>query len=488
MISNTINNAVDAVKNKKDGKVTIKLHVNSEWVEVSIEDNGKGMPKEILDKINNKIAVTSGKEKGHGIGLTQVRDTLEANYGKLDVESTLGIGTKVKLMFPKIVSPSWVAQEIKVFKDDIIVILDDDNSIHGACNTRLANIINESPNIQVKHFIDGIEAINFINSFTELEKQKICLLSDYELLKQKVNGLDVIQQTQIKRSTLVTSYYNDVEIRNIANKDNIKVLPKSLAFAVPINLTTIVLPCSKKVDMVWIDDAKEFVDSLVRQHYKHLDIDKYYDPFLFMDNYRQYPLDTRIILDMFYYEDITLVKDGLSMAKELHENGYTNLFIATGELTSQDKIPYYLKLILKNDSKNMSQLNVLENIYHVSKDDSTAQSQKKAIDLIVIDDNKSFINTLLCYTFQGMQVDTYLNPEEFLENISQYDKNTKIAIDNCYENSNLKGSDIAQKLYNDGFTNLYILSGNNPEDIDCASYVTAIKKTDLESIKNHLAS
>lgn len=150
------------------------------------------------------------------------------------------------------------------------------------------------------------------------------------------------------------------KVKKAANKDHIKILPKSLVFAVPINLTSAIIPQSKKVDMVWVDDAKELIDSFINHYYKDLTIHKYYDPLLFLDNYLQYPLDTKIILDMLYYDDIIFIQDGLTIAQELHENGYTNLFMATAEIVPQDKIPDYLTVILKNDLANMSKLNKLK--------------------------------------------------------------------------------------------------------------------------------
>ncbi|HEX4045759.1 MAG TPA: PAS domain-containing sensor histidine kinase, partial [Gammaproteobacteria bacterium] len=73
MISNLINNAVDSFDGNK-GKVELKLEATNEWVNVSINDNGKGMAAELMNKILSNVAVTAGKKTGYGIGLTQVRE------------------------------------------------------------------------------------------------------------------------------------------------------------------------------------------------------------------------------------------------------------------------------------------------------------------------------------------------------------------------------------------------------------------------------
>src|SRR6185437_9270648 len=301
MISNVINNAVEALGNKADGQVKVELGVNQEWVFVFIEDNGCGMSQELIDKIEKNIGITSGKKDGSGIGLTQVHETLQRNYGQLTINSEEGEFTEIMLKFPRIMSPFWIAEEIKIIKDDTIVILDDDPSIHGAWDSKLRPTLAKIPEIKVKHFSEGFDAINFINSLPSLEKEKICLLADYELLHQGINGLEVIEKTKIKRSCLVTSHYANADIREDAANLRVKILPKQLAFAVPIILDKKIEPGSKKVDMVWVDDARWFIRDW-KQRFANLVIDAYYDPDSFLEDVYQYPLDTKIILDRNYYD------------------------------------------------------------------------------------------------------------------------------------------------------------------------------------------
>ncbi len=199
-----------------------------------IEDNGKGMRPELAKTILNHIGVTDGKENGHGIGLTQVLDTLQNNEGKLEIESQEGVGTKMILTFPRIPSQNWIADSIKLVDDDIVIILDDDSSIHMAWNTRFDELVRKFPNLAVLHFEIGQECIDFINRIAPDKIHKVFLLTDYELLKQDVNGLDVIHQTPVERSILVTSHYADKAICSCAIKAGTTILPKQLAYDIPI--------------------------------------------------------------------------------------------------------------------------------------------------------------------------------------------------------------------------------------------------------------
>jgi len=231
MISNVFNNAVESLENKI-GIVTININMqDAKQIQITIKDSGKGMLPEIANKILNKTAITFGKTNGHGIGFTQIHDTLINYNGKLAINSQKDFGTEVLLTFPVIATPDWIAKEIHLHHGDTVVVLDDDNSIHHAWDSCFAKFNNR---INLKHFTLGQEAVDFINSF--IEKDKILLLADFELLKQKLNGLQVIEATGLKRSILVTSHYTDRIILDAAQKSATKILPKHLAAEVTISI------------------------------------------------------------------------------------------------------------------------------------------------------------------------------------------------------------------------------------------------------------
>lgn len=231
MISNIVNNAVDAidVNSERRGAINITINLENKHVKIIISDNGRGMPIEVINKILSNVAVTANKKHGHGIGFTQINDTLQNNNGKLEISSEINVGTKITLTFPIIKSPNWIAQEIRLNEGDIVIVLDDDKSIHHAWDSSFKKYDQE---ITLKHFILGSEAIDFINNHPQ--KEKIFLLADFELLKQELNGLHVIEKTKITRSILVTSHYTDLILCNLAIKNGTKILPKPLASEIPI--------------------------------------------------------------------------------------------------------------------------------------------------------------------------------------------------------------------------------------------------------------
>jgi PAS domain S-box-containing protein len=359
-ISNIINNAVEALKDET-GVIELTLNSNAEQVIIAVIDNGKGMSRETLDKLRNGVAITAGKSGGHGIGFTQVRDMVEQNNGEIIINSNPACGTTVVLKFPKIQLPRWICPEVNLKLDDTIVVLDDDSSIHDAWDARFAPLRVKFPQLKVKHFKVGAEVISYLNSLSKVTEPRICLLSDYELLNQDVTGIEVIQQSEIKNSVLVTSHFADPKVRREVIDAKAKLLPKELVFAVPIKVDKKLKPGSKKVDMVWVDDHIGFAEFLIKMYYPQLSIDKYADPRDFLEDVVQYPLDTKIILDLFYYEsdEKTWIMDGLAVADILYSKGYTKLFLVAGEMPQTKCIPAYLTVILKNDEERIKQLHRL---------------------------------------------------------------------------------------------------------------------------------
>lgn len=343
MMSNLLNNAVEATEGN-NRKITVKLDIIGKIIKIIVQDNGKGMAPKLVNKILNNVTVTTDKKGGYGIGLSQVSETLQRNNGNVSIDSKIGKGTKFILKFPLVESPSWLARNIDLYKDDTVVILDDDASIHGAWEARF---VNYADIIKLQHFSSGEETINFINNFTD--KNKIFLLADFELLKQNLNGLQVIEQTEVDRAILVTSHYANNEVHNLAMQHGVKILPKQLASDVEININVRNKDKSKthkKIDVVIIDDNEMFADSVAAllQHQNKL-VDKYYDPYEFLKNINEYSNETIICMDNDFRSNIT----GIELAKKLHQDNFTKLYLLSGTDFNNAKIPKYLKVILKTD-------------------------------------------------------------------------------------------------------------------------------------------
>ncbi len=96
VLLNIFLNCVAAVKD--GGKLTIELAPREDNLIVIISDNGSGINESDLPKIYDPYFTS--KPAGTGLGLAVVQKIMDAHGGKINVESTIGLGTKVYLHFP----------------------------------------------------------------------------------------------------------------------------------------------------------------------------------------------------------------------------------------------------------------------------------------------------------------------------------------------------------------------------------------------------
>jgi|GEM_PF-5713858 len=88
VIINIINNAKDAIiqNNIKNGKVSITVERLEDGAKILIEDNGGGIPEEIIDNIFEQYFTTKFKSQGTGLGLYMAHKLLTKSLkGKISV-------------------------------------------------------------------------------------------------------------------------------------------------------------------------------------------------------------------------------------------------------------------------------------------------------------------------------------------------------------------------------------------------------------------
>lgn len=89
-------NAVEA--SPKGGTVDIEAVREAERVVFRVTDAGKGIPAEVMPRIFDPCFST--KEFSAGLGLSFAKEIIEANHGRLKVETVPGKGTTVTVVFP----------------------------------------------------------------------------------------------------------------------------------------------------------------------------------------------------------------------------------------------------------------------------------------------------------------------------------------------------------------------------------------------------
>lgn len=97
-IMNIVINARQALP-EMGGEVTIRTGTGEDSVFISVHDNGKGIPPDVMPLITQAFYTTKG-ENGSGLGLSVARKVIGCHDGRIEFDSSEGSGTTVTVRLP----------------------------------------------------------------------------------------------------------------------------------------------------------------------------------------------------------------------------------------------------------------------------------------------------------------------------------------------------------------------------------------------------
>jgi signal transduction histidine kinase len=100
VFNNLIRNAVDAVE-REVGMLSIRIYETKSNLLIAFSDNGRGMTKEVIDKIFDPFFSTKSRDHNFGLGLSYCYLVMKKHGGKIDVVSKPGTGTTITVHLPK---------------------------------------------------------------------------------------------------------------------------------------------------------------------------------------------------------------------------------------------------------------------------------------------------------------------------------------------------------------------------------------------------
>ena len=104
---NLVTNAAQAIGSRTGGG-TIRIWAGggadgqtSETIDLTVSDDGPGIPPELLPRIFDPFFTTKDVGEGSGLGLSIVHGIIERHGGKITVDSVVGSGTTFTIHLPR---------------------------------------------------------------------------------------------------------------------------------------------------------------------------------------------------------------------------------------------------------------------------------------------------------------------------------------------------------------------------------------------------
>jgi signal transduction histidine kinase len=97
---NLIQNALEAMSGGGEIIITASALPQNHSVAISVQDNGPGIPPEVLERVFEPFFSTHTDEGLRGLGLAIVQDIVKIHGGKIEIKSRPEEGTQIILYFP----------------------------------------------------------------------------------------------------------------------------------------------------------------------------------------------------------------------------------------------------------------------------------------------------------------------------------------------------------------------------------------------------
>ncbi len=240
VLINLILNARDALSGS--GTITIATRLGAdtqaqagaptdgiEFAILEVEDNGVGIPKDVLHRIFEPFYTTKEVGKGTGLGLAMVYGIIKKHNGFIEVTSALGEGTKFSAFLPvtaKINGEDEYASERgrrpMPQRKLVVMVVDDEPDLRNFCVTALGEVATE-----ILTAANGVEAIEQFEKAGGAGKIDLVLM---DLTMPRMSGPECFQRLRAMdpdlRVLISSGYSLDVDAENLLKGKATGFLPK----------------------------------------------------------------------------------------------------------------------------------------------------------------------------------------------------------------------------------------------------------------------
>ncbi|MGB8356400.1 MAG: ATP-binding protein [Chthoniobacteraceae bacterium] len=231
VIVNLIINSLQAVEKSGQRKVLVSVRGDEDTVTLEIEDTGHGIKPEHLKRVFDPFFTTKSFNRGTGLGLSICASIVRQHGGSIEIESTLGLGTIVKVELPAAVAlPAAVGREqasaYEASRGDSVyaprvLIVDDEEYVACAVQESLRS----GMDWQVERVFNGLQAIE------RLQRNEFHLIiSDVRM--SGMDGFDLLSWVEkncpdmARHFLFITGDAGSAELHEKLNSQGVPVLRK----------------------------------------------------------------------------------------------------------------------------------------------------------------------------------------------------------------------------------------------------------------------
>ncbi|PKG25383.1 ATP-binding protein [Niallia nealsonii] len=194
--TNIIGNAIKY--SPEGGTIQISIYEETETLNVSVKDEGLGIPEGESAKLFNKFYRIDNSDRrkigGTGLGLAIVQEIVNAHGGKITVQSQLGVGSNFTLSFPKLSMEVQTSNNKEYTQGKVsyrIAVVEDDYSLAELITQELKDF-----GFEVHYYKSGQEALKAINEYIP-----DAIVLDIMLEEDDINGWNIMKRLKQRKET-----------------------------------------------------------------------------------------------------------------------------------------------------------------------------------------------------------------------------------------------------------------------------------------------